>query len=222
MNNVDLNTIILAAVQTIIGGLIALLPQLISYIKKRKGKLYLYALHSYSLLTGDPVGFYEDSEGEHICVPLKIEFSNTSHITRFARDINMYAYLGSKKVARFGRTPSGTTYRFKKEGKFYEFGNNGMYTVVLPEMSTMFLDFEYHLYKKNMNPNKTIFDKLVLTYYDEKNKLHSCCLLSFNSEDCWKIGSIDVGDKNNENWVEIRNNFRIEKARGNTESLKIL
>lgn len=62
----------------------------------------------------------------------------------------------------------------------------------------------------------------MLTYYDEKNKLHSCCLLSFNSEDCWKIGSIDVGDKNNENWVEIRNNFRIEKARGNTESLKIL
>lgn len=213
MNNVDLNTIILAAVQTIIGGLIALLPQLISYIKERKGRLYLYALHSCSLLTGDPVGFYKNSEGEHACVPLKIEFSNTSHIPRFARDINMYAYLGSKKVARFGRKPSGTTYKFKKEGEFYEFGNNGVYTVVLPEMSTIFLNFEYHLYKKDMNPNKTTFDKLVLTYYDEKNKLHSCCLLSFSSEDCWKIGSIDVGDKNNENWVEIRDNFRIEKTR---------
>lgn len=69
MNNVGLNTIILAAVQTIVGGLVALLPQLISYIYKRKGKLYLYALYSYSLLTGDPVGFYKDSEGEHICVP---------------------------------------------------------------------------------------------------------------------------------------------------------
>lgn len=215
MNNVGLNTIILAAVQTIVGGLVALLPQLISYMYKRKGKLYLYALHSYSLLTGDPVGFYKNSEGEHICVPLKIEFSNTSHIPRFARDINMYAYLGSKKVARFSRKPSGTTYNFKKEGEFYEFGNNGMYTVVLPEMSTMFLDFEYYLYKKDMNPNKTIFDKLVLTYYDEKNKLHSCCLLSFNSEDCWKIGAINVCDKNwnsdNENWIEVRDNFRIKK-----------
>lgn len=213
MNNVDLNTIILAALQTIIGGLIALLPQLISYIKERKGRLYLYALHSCSLLTGDPVGFYKDSEGEHICVPLKIEFSNTSHISRFARDINMYAYLGNKKIARFGRKPSCTTYKLKKEGEFYEFGNNGVYTVVLPEMSTIFLNFEYHLYKKDMNPNKTTFDKLVLTYYDEKNKLHSCCLLSFNREDCWKPGSIDVSDKNNENWVEIRDNFRIEKAR---------
>lgn len=114
MNNVDLNTIILAALQTIIGGLIALLPQLISYIKERKGRLYLYALHSCSLLTGDPVGFYKDSEGEHICVPLKIEFSNTSHISRFARDINMYAYLGNKKIARFGRKPSCTTYKLKK------------------------------------------------------------------------------------------------------------
>lgn len=160
MNNVDLNTIILAAVQTIIGGLVALLPQLISYIKKRKGKLCLYALHSYSLLTGAPVGFYEDSEGEHICVPLKIEFSNMSHISRFVRDINLYAYLGSKKIARFNRKPSGTTYKFKKkEGEFYEFGNNGVYTVVLPEMSTIFLNFEYHLYKKDMNPNNTIFDK---------------------------------------------------------------
>lgn len=213
MNNVDLNTIILAALQTIIGGLIALLPQLISYIKERKGRLYLYALHSCSLLTGDPVGFYKDSEGEHICVPLKIEFSNTSHISRFARDINMYAYLGNKKIARFGRKPSCTTYKLKKEGEFYEFENNGVYTVVLPEMSTIFLNFEYHLYKKDMNPNKTTFDKLVLTYYDEKNKLHSCCLLSFNREDCWKPGSIDVSDKNNENWVEIRDNFRIEKAR---------
>lgn len=212
MNNIDLNTIILAAMQTIIGGLIALLPQLILYIKKRKGRLYLYALHSCSLLTGDPIGFYKDSEGEHICVPLKIEFSNTSHISRFARDINMYAYLGNEKIARFNRAPSGTTYKFKKEGEFYKFGNNGMYTVVLPEMSTIFLNFEYDLYKKDMNPNKTTFDKLVLTYYDEKNKIHSCCLLSF-SEDCWKIGSIDVGDKNDENWVEIRDNFRIEKAR---------
>lgn len=212
MNNVDLNTIILAALQTIIGGLIALLPQLISYIKERKGRLYLYALHSCSLLTGDPVGFYKDSEGEHICVPLKIEFSNTSHISRFARDINMYAYLGNKKIARFGRKPSCTTYKLKKEGEFYEFGNNGVYTVVLPEMSTIFLNFEYHLYKKDMNPNKTTFDKLVLTYYDEKNKLHSCCLLSFNSEDCWKPGSIDVGDKNNENWVKIRDNFHVKKV----------
>lgn len=32
MNNVGLNTIILAAVQTIVGGLVALLPQLILYI----------------------------------------------------------------------------------------------------------------------------------------------------------------------------------------------
>ena len=183
MNNVGLNTIILAAVQTIVGGLVALLPQLISYIYKRKGKLYLYALHSYSLLTGDPIGFYKDSDGEYICVPLRIEFANTSYVSRFARDINIYAYLGNKKVARLARKHSGTNYRFKKEGEFYNFGNNGMYTVVLPEISTTILDFEYYLYKKDINPNNVSFDKLILTYYDEKNKIHSCCLLSFNSED---------------------------------------
>ncbi len=209
MKDIDLNAMIQAAV----GELIAFLFKLFSQTIKGKGELSICVLHSYSLLTQEPLGFYEDSEGEHICVPLKIEFSNTSHISRFARDINMYAYLGSKKVAIFGRKSSGTTYKFKKEGEFYEFGNNGAYSVVLPEMSTIFLNFEYHLYKKDMNPNNTIFDKLVLTYYDEKNKLHSCCLLSFSNEDCWKIGSIDVGDKNNENWVEIRDNFRIEKAR---------
>ena len=70
----------------------------------------------------------------------------------------------------------------------YVLGQNGAYTVVIPEKSSCRFDMEFFLRLSEMPEGHTAFDKIVLAYYDERDIFHTFDFATVKT--CWTEGTL--------------------------------
>lgn len=124
-------------------------------------------------------------------IPLWIEIINTCGISRIVRNLNLYAYADKEEVAAFTQLQD---IGYKEE---ILLGDKGSYTFVIPANSACRFDVEFILRESEVPQNKRPFDEIVLTYYDEKNRIHAFNLP--NIDFCWCQGEF----KAEKEWITL-------------------
>lgn len=194
MNSVVFDKDILLVV---IGGLIGFISGLgvmiAERLMNRKGKIKIYYKFISSSLTHRPWGIYKDSETNKICfdIPVAFEFQNTSKTTRVIRDVSVELYLQNKFVAKLVQGEYGT--KSKKENgtetdfeKFNFGAENGSYSFVLNECSIQKQKCFYVISIDDTDIDKYKFDRIILSYYNERDKKKSYVLKQ--GLDGWSVG----------------------------------
>lgn len=116
-------------------------------------------------------------------VPLWLDVCNTSGIPRILRNVNLSAYSDKKEIAPF------TQMQRSGDGeKAVLFGEQESYTLVIPANSAKRFDLVFMLHEAELMSGEKDFDKLILTYFDEKNQIHAFHLAAI--ERCWVRGSL--------------------------------
>lgn len=72
-------------------------------------------------------------------------------------------------------------------------GDHGAYTLVVPANSSRRFEMEFLLKKSELPPCQKEFNKLILSYFDEKDKIHAFHFEKINS--CWVPGPLDMTHK---------------------------
>lgn len=144
---------------------------------------------------GTPCGFYSSNRmpGYVMRVPVWLDVCNTCGIAAIVRNVNLYAYKGKTFVSEFkqiqaiGDVPNRIS-----------LGNDGAYTLVIPENSAKRFTMEFMLHESDLNPNNKEFDELILTYFDEKDKIHAFHFIEV--EKCWTNGPLNTPMK----WITLK------------------
>lgn len=193
IENLDINQQIalISAGAALLGSVIGAAATLFAtWMTKRLqtiGKVSLYVKMVYSKGTiNDPWGFYrsQSKSGLFMLVPIWLDVCNTSGIPRIVRNINLHAYANKKEVLAFTqiqRIGSGDT--------AIPLGDNESYTLVVPANSARRFDLEFVLHEQDLPPDKKQFDELIITYFDERNTIHTFHFIKV--ERCWVEGSLN-------------------------------
>ena len=155
---------------TIIGAVIGFISSIgiiiVQRIIDRAGNLEIYAKVVGDRLTGSYTwGFYRNTDGMFLIVPLWIEIQNLSNSFRILRDINLLLFADGKELTTMvqsNRTES-------KSREVLLFANEGSYSLSLGGGEIKKLDCQFLL---KASPDIPFFDEIVLRYYDEKNHAH--------------------------------------------------
>lgn len=170
----------------VVGAGATLLSTWLTKKLQTSGKVSLFAKIVH-LPTGDhrTWGYYpcEKKQGLYMMVPLWLDVCNTSGIPRILRNVNLSAYSDKKEIAPF------TQMQRSGDGeKAVLFGEQESYTLVIPANSAKRFDLVFMLHEAELMSGEKDFDKLILTYFDEKNQIHAFHLAEI--ERCWVRGSL--------------------------------
>lgn len=156
----------------LIGALIAFVSSIGTIIVQKKidehGKINLFYKFVNVKTTEKAWGFYSlDNLSQSLIIPAVFELQNTTNTTRVIRDVCLYLYNGNSKVCKMIQAEYSA-----KKGVIDDFfgGVNNSYSFVLPPRSIQKVKCEFLLSISNSEIEKYSFDKIVLKYYDEKNR----------------------------------------------------
>lgn len=76
-------------------------------------------------------------------------------------------------------------------------GDNESYTLVIPANSARRFDLDFMLHESDIPTEDKSFDELILTYFDEKNKIHAFHFVDM--EQCWVEGAL----KPKKEWITL-------------------
>lgn len=165
----------------VIGALATLVATWLTRRMQKSGKVSLFAKMVYSKSSADKAcGYYRSQLGPglYLRIPLWLDIVNTSGVSRIVRNVNLYAYSKKKEIAVFTQMQC-----IVNNGETYVLGNNGAYTFVIPPNSACRFDVEFMLKETELSPGEKEFDEIVLSYFDEKNRIHAFHLINIDS--CW-------------------------------------
>lgn len=155
--------------------------------------------------TGDGItcGFYSGhfDNGPIMRVPIWLDVCNTSGVSRIVRNVSMHAYYNKKHVAEFAQIQAVDIGK-KRMG----LGDQESYTVVVPENSAKRFSMEFILKRQDVSTKDKQFDELVLTYFDEKNKIKAFHFM--NVQNCWLEGPICANDEWRTKWNTLKRRCR--------------
>lgn len=181
----DMQSAIVSGIIGLLGAVIGALATLVATWLTRKlqesGKVSLFTKMVYSKSSVDKAcGYYQcqTEPGLYLRIPLWLDIVNTSGISRIVRNVNLYAYSDKKQIAAFIQIQ-----RLGDGEDAILLGNNEAYTFVIPPNSACRFDVEFILKETELSPNEKEFDEIVLSYFDEKNRIHAFHLI--NVDFCW-------------------------------------
>ncbi len=172
-------------VGAVIGAGATLLSTWLTKRLQTSGKVSLHAKIIHTPTVSRAWGFYTSQTklGLYLLIPLWLDVCNTSGIPRILRNVNLYAYVNGEELASF------TQIQRSGDGESdIPFGENGAYTVVVPENSAKRFEMLFMLYENELPGENKNFDEVILTYFDGKNQIHAFHFVSINR--CWVMGSL--------------------------------
>ena len=173
----DIVLIVIGAAIGFIGSVLTIIAQK-AIDKKGEIKIYYKFSNVKSWFNG---GWGFEKNNSNLCaliIPICFEFQNTSNTTRVIRDVSLSLYNNSNKVCRMLQINKSEETHYKgtnikiDEPSFFG-GPNETYSFVLPPTSIQKqkCEYIYHIGYDKREDKK--FNKIVLSYFDEKDKVHS-------------------------------------------------
>lgn len=206
--NIDINIYIAA----LLSMLSTLFVQFIIEKAKELGKVDLYVklVHTRSAVFNNEYGFYDDVNGIYMHVPMFVDFINNTKISKIIRNISLHAYMDDEEISEFVQIQRLKDKNVEGNGEItvIRLGDDEAYTFSIPEKGAIRANLEFMLHKNTIENEQKNFNKIVLTYSDEKDRLHAFEFL--NVRDCWKIGEIEK-NKEEKIWMKMKKNFKIHK-----------
>lgn len=184
-----------ALLGSVIGAVATLLATWMSQKMQANGKLSLHLkMVNTKGAINKPWGFYRSQlkTGLFMQVPLWLDVCNTSGISRTVRNVNLYAYKDKKEVASFTQIQ-----RIGDGDSKIALGDNESYTLVIPANSARRFDLDFMLHESDIPTEDKSFDELILTYFDEKNKIHAFHFVDMDQ--CWGEGAL----KPKKEWITL-------------------
>lgn len=193
-NNLDVNQQIAlisvgaALLGSLIGATATLFGAVLTRNLQKSGKVSLYVRPVYSHSnSAQSSGFYssQTKPGLFLLIPLWLDAVNASGIPRVIRNVNLYAYKGKTEIAEFmqiQRIGSGET--------AIQLGDHESYTLVVPEHSARRFNLEFTLHEQDLTSDCNDFDELVLSYFDENDRIHAFHFTMIDS--CWTEGPLPL------------------------------
>ena len=160
----------------VIGALATLVATWLTRKMQASGKISLFAKMVYSKSSADKAcGYYRSQMGPglYLRIPLWLDIVNTSGVSRIVRNVNLYACSDKKEIASFTQIQ-----RIGDGESAILLGNNEAYTFVIPPNSACRFDVEFMLAERDMSADEKEFDEIVLSYFDEKNRIHAYHLVN--------------------------------------------
>lgn len=204
--NIDINIYIAA----LLSMLSTLFVQFIIEKAKELGKVDLYVklVHTKSKTFDYGFGFYEDeiaftdNENEiFIYIPIYLDAVNNCKKPKVIRDINLRAYRYEIKIGDFMQVNKLEDIENNNE-TVCKLGDDESYTFTVSPSNASRKNLEFVLIKSQIVGNLKDFNRITLTYYDEKNKFHEYDFLTV--EECWSLGEIKKTEKE-EKWIDLKN-----------------
>ncbi|WP_195656779.1 hypothetical protein [Blautia massiliensis (ex Durand et al. 2017)] len=175
-------------------------------------KTYIKLVHTKSKVLKYNYGFYTDGKEEdaYMYIPMWADLLNNTRTSKVVRNISLHAYMNNEEIAEFNQVQNLEDKNADEDGKtkIILLGNNETYSFVIPEKSLVRANLEFVLYKNEIESEQKNFNKIVLTYSDEKDRLHAFEFL--NIRDCWKIGDIEK-NKEEKTWMKVKKKFKVHK-----------
>lgn len=202
--NIDQQIAIISAGAALLGSLIGAIATLLgTWLTKKmqeSGKITLFVkpVFSHSDIKNWS-GFYrsQTESGLSLQIPVWLDVCNTSGISRIVRNINLYAYKGKKEIA-----PLTQIQRFGDGEKAIPLGDHESYTLVVPANSAKRFNLEFMLHEQDIMPDQKDFDELILSYFDEHNKIHAFHFSKVDS--CWVEGQLSLTKE----WIPMEKRCR--------------
>lgn len=212
--SIDWNEVVLIIIGAMIGFVVSLITTITQRLIDKHGKLNIF--YKFAVLknsdygswgldhTDDKTHFEQEEKGLAFTVPVIFEFQNTSNTTRVIRDVSLLLYTDKIFVTKmiqsdhFNSTEKTGSVVTKTSDSYFG-GDNGSYSFVLPPRSIqkqrcLFL----HTFERTRK-NEYLFNKLVLRYFDEKNKPHMYEIK--NLSDLWE----KTRYKADKEWNDLKN-----------------
>ena len=153
-------------VMAIVGGVIGFVSSagiiVLERILNKAGKLKLYYKFIHVKFDNTSWGIRDNREMFTLMVPVSFELQNTSNTTRVIRDLSVELYRGDKQVGRMRQIERGE-FSIKE-------GVKSKSPFVLPPRSIQKQKCEYMYSIMKADAEKYSFDKLKISYYDERDK----------------------------------------------------
>ncbi len=188
----DLQSAIVSGGIGLLGAVIGALAVLASTWLAKKlqttGRVSLFAKMVYSKSSVDKAcGYYQCQTGPglYLRIPLWLDIVNTSGISRIVRNVNLYAYSKGKEIAAFTQIQ-----RVGNGDSAIALGDNEAYTFVIPANGARRFDVEFILKETELTSDKKEFDEIMLSYFDEKNCVHTFSLIHIDF--CWIVKQIPM------------------------------
>lgn len=185
-NYISNNDMFILIIGAVLGLLASLITILIQRILDKHGELNIFYRLSYQVGgNGASWGFGDNGSGElFFLVPITYEFQNTSNVTRVIRDVNLLLYNDNVLVDKMLQIEHTNVKESKGEAKNYCFGTEkGSYSFVIEPRSIQRQKCEYlYLIDRDSKEEKN-FNKIMISYYDERNKEKK--FFTRNLETCW-------------------------------------
>lgn len=176
-----------ALLGSLVGAFLTLAGNMIFRKVQESGHISIYVRIVHSLSGKHHTwGFYHPKDSENdlsFHIPIWFEVVNTCGVQRVLRDVNLYIYSNGKEVMPFVQSQ-----HLDNDKEKYVLGQNGAYTVVIPEKSSCRFDMEFFLRLSEMPEGHTAFDKIVLAYYDERDIFHTFDFATVKT--CWTEGTL--------------------------------
>lgn len=206
--NIDVNIYISA----LLSMLSTLFVQFIVEKRKELGKVDLYVklVHTRSEVFNNEYGFYDGANGIYMHVPMWVDFINNTKTSKIIRNISLHAYMDDEEISEFIQLQRLKDKNVEGNGEItvIRLGDDEAYTFSIPEKGAIRANLEFTLHKNTIENEQKNFNKIVLTYSDEKDRLHAFEFL--NVRDCWKSGDIEK-NKEEKMWMKLKNKFKVHK-----------
>lgn len=141
-----------------------------------------------------PWGFYlsERRTQLYMSVPIWLDVSNTSGVSRIIRDFNLEAYCQGEFVAEF------TQLQCVCEGDTkIPLGQNEAYTLVIEGNNAKRYNMQFLLYQRDITKENKAIDELRFRYFDENDKVQEFFFTKLDK--CWIQGPLPT----NKEWVAL-------------------
>lgn len=194
-------------VLVLLGAFIGLVSSLVILVAERwlnqKGKLFIYYRISYQkgINSKKSWGFFEDYNGEYsFIIPVVYEIQNTSNTTKVVRDVGLYLYNDTDLISKMTQLDQIhiTTRKGKEitcEKDVYFGAEKGSYSFVIEPRSINRFECEYIFKSSIKEIDVHAFNKIVLHYYDERNRCKKFFIRDVN--ECWRIKDYQA----DEEWI---------------------
>ena len=188
--SVDQQIAIISAGAALLGSIIGAIATLLGTVPTKKiqesGKVTLHVRPVYSHSSDKRwSGFYrgQTNMGLVLQITVWLDVCNTCGIPRIVRNVNLFAYKNKKEVAeliQIQRSGDGDTAVL--------FGDHESYTLVIPANSARRFDLKFMLKEQELSSENKEFDELVLSYFDENNRIQAFHFAKVDS--CWIEGPL--------------------------------
>lgn len=175
----------------VIGASATLLTTWLNKKMQTSGKIALYArIVHLPAANNQTWGFFPNKEEKlYMQVPVWLDVCNTSGISRIVRNVSLTALCKGKEIATFLQIQRYDTTKF---------GEDESYTLIIPANSAKRYSLLFMLDEKEIEEENKDFDELILTYFDEKDIIHSFHFAYVDT--CWIIGALPREKK----WITLK------------------